>query len=293
MHTTDMQQFEFYRPLMRTIAYRMLGSMTEAEDIVQEAYLRYQASATEQIVSHKAFLSTIVTRLCLNQLQLARVQRETYLGPWLPEPVPSGAEAQFEPTGQLELHESLSMAFLVLLEQLTPPERAVFLLHEVFGYEYSEIAAILDKSETACRQIFSRARKHIHEHRPRFTPTPAAQEQMLTRFIEAVNSGELAGLMQLLAADVTLWADSGGKVRGAVTKPLHGRETVARFVLASRHLLSPSARLEVGTVNDELALMVRDVSIVRLVIFIGFEQQAIATIRAIGNPDKLKWINGV
>src|SRR3954466_16146302 len=211
MGTVDARQFEAYRPLMFSIAYRMLGSVTEAEDIVQEAYLRYQATPTDEIVSHKAFLSTIVTRLCLNQLQSARAQREAYIGPWLPEPVLTGVDERFAPLQQAELHESLALAFLVLLEQLTPLERAVFLLREVFDYDYAEIAAIVGKAEAACRQLLRRAKQHIADHRPRFKPTPEAHRQILTHFLQAVGSGELAGLLAMLADDVELWADGGGK----------------------------------------------------------------------------------
>src|SRR5215470_4363336 len=168
MGTVDATQFEAYRPLMFSIAYRMLGSVTEAEDIVQEAYLRYQATPTGEIVSHKAFLSTVVTRLCLNQLQSARALREAYIGPWLPEPVLSGVDERFAPLQQAELHESLALAFLVLLEQLTPVERAVFLLREVFDYDYAEIAAIVGKAEATCRQVLHRARQHLKQRRPRF-----------------------------------------------------------------------------------------------------------------------------
>ncbi|CAN5869865.1 RNA polymerase sigma-70 factor [soil metagenome] len=291
MDDRDAKQFELQRPLMLAIAYRMLGSITEAEDIVQEAYLRYQTTAIEQIVSHKAFLSTIVTRLCLNQLQSARSQRQTYVGPWLPEPLPVDLEEQFTPTAQVELHESLSMAFLVLLEQLTPLERAIFLLREVFSYDYAEIAVILDKTEIACRQVFSRAKKHIQAHRPRFTPAPDTHQQMLHQFIQAVNSGELAGLVHLLADEVTLWADSGGKGRGAVIKPLYGCATVARFLLASRNFNPEALQAEVGTVNGESVLLLRADHVIRLVIFIGIEQEKVSLIRVIGNPDKLKWLN--
>src|SRR6266496_724228 len=145
------EEFESYRSLMFGIAYRMLGSAAEAEDMVQETYLRYRSVPPETIVSHKAFLSTIVTRLCLNQLQTARAKRETYIGPWLPEPVLTGVDERFAPLQHAELHESLALAFLVLLEQLTPVERAVFLLREVFDYEYAAIAAIVGKAEAACR----------------------------------------------------------------------------------------------------------------------------------------------
>src|SRR5262249_31056072 len=191
MDPTNLERFETYRPLMFSIAYRMLGSITEAEDIVQEAYLRYQAISPERIVSHKAFLSTVVTRLCLNHLELAKVQREAYIGPWLPEPVLTEIDERLTPGHQAELHESLSMAYLVLLEQLTPTERAVFLLREVFDYDYQEIAAMVGKEEAACRQLLSRAKKHIAEHRPRFKPTPEAHRQILNHFIQAVGSGEL------------------------------------------------------------------------------------------------------
>jgi len=173
--TKTADQFEAHRPLMFSIAYRMLGSAMEAEDIVQEAYVRYQALSPQTVRSPKAFLSTVVTRLCLNQLESARAKREVYIGPWLPEPVltESGAAMASEagtssPSHQVELRESISFAFLLLLEQLTPVERAAFLLREVFDYEYGEIAEILDKDEAACRQILSRAKKHIVEHRPRF-----------------------------------------------------------------------------------------------------------------------------
>src|SRR5450432_1399820 len=153
MNEVDVNQFETYRPLMFSIAYRMLSSATEAEDIVQEAFLRYQTVKPGQIVSPKAFLSTVVTRLCLNHLKSAQVQRESYIGPWLPEPVLMKADELLGPARQAELHESLSIAFLTLLEQLTPLERAVFLLREVFDYEYAEIAEIVDKEEAACRQM--------------------------------------------------------------------------------------------------------------------------------------------
>src|SRR5258707_12058708 len=195
MNDSETTRFEAYRPLMFSIAYRMLGSATEAEDIVQEAFLRYQTTATDEINSHKAFLTTVVTRLCLNQLQSAHNQRETYIGPWLPEPVLTEADNRFAPVQQAELHDSLSMAFLTLLEQLTPLERAVFLLREVFDYEYAEIGAITDQDEVACRQMFSRAKKHIAEHRPRFKPTPEAHRQLFDQFLQAVGTGELDGLM--------------------------------------------------------------------------------------------------
>lgn len=288
MGSADAEQFEAYRPLMFSIAYRMLGSLTEAEDIVQETYLRYQATPPEQVVSHKAFLSTIVTRLCLNQLQSAQAQREAYIGPWLPEPVLTGMDERFAPMQRVELHESLALAFLVLLEQLTPVERAVFLLREVFDYEYAEIAAIVGKAEGACRQVFSRAKSHIAAARPRFTPSPETHRQMFEQFLRAVEQGELDGLMQLLSEDVELWVDGGGKARGAATRPLHGRAAVAEFVLASGRHAPAGFRPQVAEVNGEPALILRGDGEVRLVLAIGVDDGRISAIRAIRNPDKLQ-----
>ena len=289
MHTQDLQSFETYRPLMFSIAYRMLGSATEAEDILQEAFLRYQGTAQE-IVSPKAFLSTIVTRLCLTRLASAQVQRETYLGPWLPEPILM-ADETVETTHRAELHESLSVAFLVLLEQLTPVERAVFLLRQVFDYEYAEIADILGKDETACRQILSRAKKHIAENRPRFQTDPATHRQILDRFITAVGNGELDGLLQLLSDDVVMWADGGGKARGAAVIPLRGRETVARFVMASPRLATGPLEPRIVIVNGEPALVLGAQGKIFLVVLLSIDQTRIREVRIMGNPDKLKGVN--
>jgi RNA polymerase sigma-70 factor (ECF subfamily) len=291
MDAVEPKEFEAYRPLMFSIAYRMLGSVTEAEDIVQEAYLRYQATPIDQIASHKAFLSTIVTRLCLNHLQLARTQRETYIGPWLPEPVLTGIDERFAPMQRAELHESLALAFLVLLEQLTPLERAVFLLREVFDYDYAEIAAIVGKAESACRQVFSRAKKHIADARPRFNSSPEAHLQILDQFIRAAEHGEMDGLMQLLSDDVELWADGGGKVRGAATRPIRGRAAVAQFALATTRRTIPGLRVEVADVNAEPAVIARAGDEVRVVLSIGVDHGQVCAIRVIANPDKLHELN--
>ncbi len=290
-------QFEAHRPLMFSIAYRMLGSAMEAEDIVQEAYLRYQGVSPETIRSPKAFLSTVVTRLCLNQLESARAKREEYIGPWLPEPVLTEAgevtalNALLQsPSQQAELHESISLAFLVLLEQLTPVERAVFLLREVFDYEYAEIAEILDKDEVACRQLLSRAKKHIAEHRPRFKATPEQHRQLLNQFMRAVGTGELDGLMTLLSDDVTMWADGGGKARGAATQPLHGRTAVAQFALSSTRFLPSNYHAEIAEVNGQPAAILRVGRKAVAIITIEVDSDRIRAVRVIGNPDKLKWV---
>jgi RNA polymerase sigma-70 factor (ECF subfamily) len=281
---TLMEAFEDYRPLLFSIAYRMLGSAMEAEDMVQEAYLRYQATPPDHIQSPKAFLSTIVTRLCLDQLKSAKTQRETYIGPWLPEPVLTDT--------MLPSHDydSISMAFLVLLESVTPVERAVFLLREVFDYDYAEIARVVGKEEAACRQLFSRARKHITERRPRFHSTPEEHQQMIGQFLMAVTSGDLDGLMNLLAEDVTWWSDGGGKVPAA-RRPLHGRDNVARFALALPRLALEGIQVEIAEVNGQTAVIFRRADGAPYYVM-TFEvgDGRIQAVRAIGNPDKLKWI---
>ena len=292
MDLSDLQQFESHRRLMFSIAYRMLGSATEAEDILQEAFLRYQNAPRHEIISHKVFLGTVVTRLCLNQLESAQVQRETYVGPWLPEPILTAHDESVDAVQQTELHESLSMAFLVLLEQLTPLERAVFLLRQAFDYEYAEIAEIIGNDETACRQLFSRAKKHISENRPRFQTDHEKQREMLDQFIAAVSKGELDRLLRLLSDDVTLWADGGGKVRGAALHPIHGRDAVARFVIASPYLTTGSLEPQIALVNEELALLLHVEGQTRFVVMLGIDENHIQAIRIAGNPDKLKGVNG-
>jgi RNA polymerase sigma-70 factor (ECF subfamily) len=284
-----MQAFEAHRPLMFSIAYRMMGSAMEAEDIVQEAYLRYQKLPPENIGSHKALLTTIVTRLCINALTSARSQRETYIGPWLPEPILTDAA----PTSaqQENLYESISVAFLILLESLSPLERAVFLLREAFEYEYAEIAAIVSKEEAACRQLYSRARKHVAEQRPRFKPSPDEHRQILEKFAAAIGQGNMDGLIQMLAEDITLRADGGGKARGAATRPLHGRTVVAPFVMQSTRLANDgnfSSAIEM--VNHEAALVVRVQQQAFAVIFLKIEAALVKEILVVGNPDKLKHV---
>ncbi|HEY7909915.1 MAG TPA: RNA polymerase sigma-70 factor, partial [Thermomicrobiales bacterium] len=218
--------FNDYRPLLFSIAYRMLGSVMDAEDMVQEAFLRWQRAVHAEVTSPKSYLTAVVTRLCIDHLGAAYVRRESYVGPWLPEPLVTEGDAM---TDTMALADSLSLAFLVLLERLTPVERAVFLLHEVFGYPYEEIAGIVEKNAANCRQIGQRARRHIHADRPRFDPSPAEQERLTQQFIVSCTSGDLGALVAILADDITLWADGGGKV-AAARRPIHGAENVARFL---------------------------------------------------------------
>lgn len=287
-----LEPFEACRPLMFSIAYRMLGSAMAAEDIVQDAWLRYQGAPPDSIHSPKAFFGTIVTRLSINQLQLVRTQRETYIGPWLPEPVltednPLLAPPAPSPMNHVELSESLSLAFLTLLEQLTPLERAIFLLREVFDFEYAEIAAIVEKEESACRQVLSRAKKHIAEQRPRFKATTEQHTRMLTQFTQAVGSSRLDDLIALLTEDVTLWADGGGRIRGAATRLIHGRQAVAQFVLNSTRFLSTEFQLDIAEVNGEPTAIIRQGALAVLVISLTPSHGGVSEIRVIGNPDKL------
>jgi RNA polymerase sigma-70 factor (ECF subfamily) len=283
------ETFETYRPYLFSVAYRMLGTAMDAEDVVQETYLRARATPPEDVASPKAYLTTILTRLCMDQLHLARRQRETYLGPWLPEPIgdAEGLEAA-NPAERVDTEESVSLAFLVLLEQLQPVERAVFLLREVFDYDYGEIATFLGKSETACRQAFSRARKHPADHRPRFPASREAHRQLLDGFLRAVQAGDLSALMGILSADVTLWADGGGKVKGAATRPVAGRLAVARFAIgATRRFLPPGYRIEVADVNRQPAIVIRGDGHAFLVLTIEVEARRVRAIRIVANPDKL------
>lgn len=278
-----LQTFEQQRPLLFSIAYRMLGSVMEAEDAVQETYLRYMATDADAIQSAKAFLSTVVTRLCLDQLKSARVKREAYFGPWLPEPLPT-ADA---PDELLARHESISMAFLLLLEMLSPVERAVFLLREVFDYDYPAIAQIVGKSEANCRQLHSRAKKHIHDGRPRFTPSPQAQQQLVGQLLAAMQAGDSDAFAALLAEDVELRSDGGGKA-AAATRPLHGRETVMRFLLGIYNRRPLNTTAEFTEVNGAPALMVRVDCKLENVMSFEISGASISAIRIVRNPEKLR-----
>ena len=283
-----MESFESYRPYLFAIAYRMLGSAMDAEDLVQETYLRSQTTPPETIRSLKAFLTTILTRLCMDQLQLARRKREVYVGPWLPEPIlTTTTPASEDPAERVEREESISQAFLALLEELQPFERAVFLLHEVFEYEFAEIATMLDKSEAACRRSFSRAKLHLRAHRPRFPASPQTHRQLLTSYFQAVQTGEMNTLTDLLAEEVTLWADAGGKLKQAPLRPIVGRDAVARFSLGTKRFWPENARVELEDVNSQAALIIRAGGQVFSVLSIEVEAEQIQTIRIIANPEKL------
>jgi RNA polymerase sigma-70 factor (ECF subfamily) len=289
-------EFESYRRYLFAVAYRMLSSVSDAEDIVQDAYLRYLAEPRQSIQSPRAFLTTIVTRLCLNHLQSARVRRETYVGPGLPEPLRTDATSAPDSFNhvaeEVEDDDSISMAFLILLERLTPVARAVFLLRGVFDFEYREFAGIVERDEAACRQIFSRARKEVASGQRRFSAEPAAHERILRGFMQAVNQGDMHGLTEMLSDDVELWADGGGKVRGAATRAIHGRKPVATFLTASRRFVAEDATsFEITSINGEPGIILREQRVPLVVMSFDIEGERIRTLRLIANPDKLSHID--
>jgi RNA polymerase sigma-70 factor (ECF subfamily) len=284
-----MDTFETHRPYLFAIAYRMLGSVSEAEDMVQETYLRFRQVDEAQVASPKAYLSTIVTRLCLNYLNSAPVQREHYPGPWLPEPLLITSDN--EPAQTTERLDSISMAFLVLLEKLTPYERAVFLLREVFNYDYEEIAAIVGKEAATCRQYFSRAKKHLTDHRPRFEVQTEAHTEITTRFLAACQTGDLAGLEQLLAEEVVCVTDGGGKV-GAPTRPIIGRNQVARFLIAVAKQVPAGFRAELALINGEPGIVGRVNDEITGTAVLDIQNGHIQQIWTVHNPDKLKHLFG-
>jgi RNA polymerase sigma-70 factor, ECF subfamily len=246
--------FERHRRLLFSIAYRMLGSVADAEDMLQDAFIRWQRASEAEVRSPKAFLVTIVSRLCINHLQSARVQRETYVGEWLPEPIVTEPRSDVSRIAQVD--ESVSMAVLLLLERLTPVERAVFLLGEIFDYSHAEIAGMLGLREANCRQLLRRARQQVRKDRPRFSASSRQHMELLDRFYRAAGSGDMAQLIALLSSDVVMHTDGGGKAP-ALPLPIHGPDKVARaavFGLARLMTLKPLRRIveingEPGIVN--------------------------------------------
>ena len=285
------EEFEQYRVLLFSIAYRMTGSASDAEDLVQETYLRYQASASQEIVSLKAYLSTIITRLALDYLKSARVAREQYIGTWLPEPILTAEDGGF-PLAELEQQEALSLAFLRLLEALSPPERAVFLLHEVFDYPFREIGDMLEKSPANCRQIFHRVGQALQAERARFEPEPQRQRQLLLSFLSASQAGDVAALTSLLAQDAVSWSDGGGKVQSNL-KPLLGQQAVARSWCSwlSRERKNQRALTHtLAEINGSPAILFWEEGSLAGVISLTLSAVGIQEIYALLNPEKLAYL---
>jgi RNA polymerase sigma-70 factor (ECF subfamily) len=278
-------EFSRFRGLLFSIAYRMLGSVADAEDILQEAFIRWQRAPDAEIRSTRAFLVTIVSRLCINHLQSARVRREEYVGQWLPEPVVT--ESNADPFAISRIDESLSMAFLVLLERLTPVERAVFLLREVFEHEYSEIAQTVGKDEANCRQILRRARQHIAENRPRFNASPEQREQLLANFLQATDTGDLESLVALLSRDAELHSDGGGKA-AAIPNLVYGPDNVARAILGSLKKIVPgNLTRRIAQINGEPGLVSYLEGRPYSVLTLHVSEDRIESIYVVTNPDKL------
>jgi RNA polymerase sigma-70 factor, ECF subfamily len=269
---------------MLSIAYRMVGSFSEAEDIVQEAFVRLHEAG--EVESPKAWLSTVVTRLAIDHLRSARVRREQYTGTWLPEPV----LADPAPDAAVRA-ESLSMAVLVLLESLTPVERAVFVLREAFDYGYTEIAEIVGKSEDNCRQLATRARRHVDERRPRFEPSREERDELVRRFIKALQDGETEPLVELLAEDVAFYGDGGGKAPSVGT-PKMGAEAVARLLAGfSRVGARRAIAIEPAEINGQAGLLAFEDGQLMAVWALETSGGAVQAIRGIVNPDKLAHIS--
>ncbi|MDV7223959.1 RNA polymerase sigma-70 factor [Streptomyces prunicolor] len=282
---SKVEEFEELRPLLFSIAYRILGSVAEAEDAVQETWLRFDATATRP-TSTKAFLSATVTRIAIDVLRSARVRREEYVGPWFPEPLLS--DPYQDPARSVELADSVSMAALLLLEQLSPLERTVFVLREVFAFGFEEIATTVGRSEAACRQLLVRARRHMAEGRPRFTADRREREELATRFFDALKDGDVGGLRELLAADVQFVGDGGGKAP-QLAKAIAGAENVARVLgTVFPWLIRIDVSCEPHEVNGQPGALFRDRDgKVLHTLALDVLDGRIQTIRAVINPDKL------
>ena len=273
------------RPYAFAIAYRMLGSVSEAEDVVQDAFVRLAQADDEHIRSRKAFVAAVTTRLAIDELRSARARRESYVGPWLPEPLPGDAD---DVAAEVETTDSLTMAFLVVLETLTPLERAAFLLHDVFGYDYGEISAVVGRSEASCRQLASRARRRVHDDKPRFEASREQRDRLAAQFFAACQGRDMDGLVGLLAADAAFYGDGGTKGTG-VNRPVYGREDVAKLLAT---LFRQGDRLRVRaefiTVNGQPGAKFLDpqgrlINVLSLDIADG----SVQAVRSVVNPDKL------
>ena len=274
-----------HRSLLFSIAYRMLGTVADAEDAVQETYLRWHRSTEhgDKIRSPKAWLTTTVSRVCLDQLGSARVKREQYIGPWLPEPLAGVSPDVAETVADFD---SLSIAFLVLLESLSAKERAVFLLHDVFSYDFASIADIVGESDAYCRQLAKRARAHMAERRPRFTAGRAQRERLTADFVRAVSEGDMPALIETLTDDVMVVSDGGGKVNAA-RKPVIGREKVAQFLTNLTRLAPEGTSFRIESINGQPGIVTLVNDAVRNVVTFDFTDSAIRAIYIVVNPDKL------
>jgi RNA polymerase sigma-70 factor (TIGR02957 family) len=283
-------EFEAHRPRLFSLAYRLLGSAEEADDTVQDAYLRWSGAQRADIEHAAAWLAKVVTNLCLNRLTSARARREQYVGPWLPEPVVTASGA-LGPLDSAEQRDSVSTALLLLLERLTPAERAVYVLREAFAYSHREIAGLLELSEANCRQLYARAVRRVAARTPRFTPRPEQQRGLVESFIAAAREGDVAGLEKVLAEDVTWWGDGGGRVTAA-RRPIVGREKVLRFLLGTARRFGAGIELSLAEVNGWSALLAYQGGELTAVASFDVRDGAIVEVRAVVNPEKLAYVRG-
>jgi RNA polymerase sigma-70 factor (TIGR02957 family) len=281
------------RPLLFSIAYRMLGSASDAEDVLQDAWVRYRDTDKSEIRSPRAFVAKIVARLCLDRLKSARAAREEYVGPWLPEPVLTSEVKA--PDDVLQRSESVTLAFLVLLEKLSPEERAVFLLKDIFEYEHAEVAEMLDMTVENSRQLLHRAKSRLTAERPRLTGTTASRRAVAERFARAFSSGDGSELTAILTQDVGMWSDGGGKA-SAARRPLLGRDEVLNFLLGLHRTgqtlgVLPDVSLKIEDVNSEPALVLRLRNHLESIFVFSVENEQVSAIRVVRNPDKLARID--
>jgi RNA polymerase sigma-70 factor (ECF subfamily) len=274
------ERFEPHRAFLVRLAYRMLGSIAEAEDITQDAFLRWQAAPTDVVVEPRAYLARIVSRLCLDRMKSAQARRESYVGTWLPEPV-------IEPPGE-SLANDLSVALMLTLERLSPLERAAFLLHDVFDMDYADVASTLDRSEAACRQLAARARDHVRDERPRFTPNPDVTARLGEAFLRAMSTGDLAPFSAMLAEDAILYSDGGGK-RHAALNPIYGRDKIRRFLTGIATKWPPPAptSIETTTINGLPGYVLHFTEGPETLSF-DIDGERVVRIYIVRNPDKLK-----
>jgi RNA polymerase sigma-70 factor (ECF subfamily) len=275
--------FDEHRSYLFGVAYRMLGSAADADDIVQEAYLRWSAQPRDDVVSARGFLTRVVVRLCLDEVRSARARRETYVGPWLPEPL---LVDDRDASWQAELADSLSLAFLVMLEELGPVERAAFLLHDVFDYGYPEIADMLDRQEPACRALVSRARRRVGDRRHRFDGDRAQGRQLAERFVLACGTGDLGALMGMLSDDVVVWTDGGG-VAKAARRPIYGAEKSARFLVAVSATVPEGAEIRDAVINGQPGVLIVVSDVVVNAVALDIIDAEIVGVRVMSNPEKL------
>ncbi|MFD9128893.1 RNA polymerase sigma-70 factor [Kitasatospora sp. NPDC059571] len=280
----NVEEFIAHRARMFGLAYRLLGSAAEAEDVVQDAYLRWSAADRAQIGHPGAWLARVVTNLCINRLTSARVQRERYVGPWLPEPVFT-QDGSLGPMESAEQRDAVSTAWLVLLERLTPTERAVYVLREAFGYGHRDVAGVLDLTEANCRQLYRRAVRRVAEPGPRFAPAVERQRQLVESFVTAAREGDLAGLERLLAEDVLWWSDGGGKVSAAL-RPIVGREKVLRFLAGIGPRFADGWEFTTAEVNGLPALVAYGVERLTVTSF-ELRDGVVTQAHVVLNPDKL------